>query len=92
MSNDDDRHVEPTLDDNPGLEHDRAMPEGEPMTGTGSKAPDPGWPDARITLADNPGLEHEVTTEKGRPMTGSGAVPADGDEPDELAEPPDPSP
>ena len=32
----DDKHREPTLDDNPGLEHDEATAEGKMMTGTGS--------------------------------------------------------
>jgi hypothetical protein len=85
MSTDDERPIEPTLADNPGLEHDRALPEGEPMTGTGSKAADPHRPDGEIALADNPGLEHESTTEKGRPMTAAGAVPGGDEEP---AEPP----
>ena len=37
MSTDrDDKRREPTLDDNPGLEHDEATAEGKMMTGTGS--------------------------------------------------------
>jgi|tagenome__1003787_1003787.scaffolds.fasta_scaffold16865448_1 hypothetical protein len=66
---------EPTLDDNPGLEHDEVTPEGELMTADGSriKDPNPPAPD-KVTLENDPGLEHDETTEAGRKLTAEGSV------------------
>jgi hypothetical protein len=37
MADDQDESREPTLEDNPGLEHDEATAEGKMMTGEGSR-------------------------------------------------------
>jgi hypothetical protein len=37
MADDQDENREPTLEDNPGLEHDEATAEGKMMTGEGSR-------------------------------------------------------
>jgi len=62
---------EVSLDDNPGLEHEHATPEGELMTASGSTIDDPHGDDD-VTLSDDPGLEHDEATEAGRMMSGSG--------------------
>jgi hypothetical protein len=64
----------PTLEDNPGLEHDSTSVPGELMTASGSKIADPNGRDSEITLEDNPGLEHDEATEEGKPMTASGST------------------
>jgi hypothetical protein len=69
----DDRDA-PTLEDNPGLEHDSATPEGELMTAAGSKISDPHEPEHGVTLESNPGLEHDEATEAGQMMTGEGST------------------
>jgi hypothetical protein len=70
-------HEEVSLDDNPGLEHEQATPEGELLTAAGSKIEDPHGNDDDVTLDDDPGLEHDRATEAGRMMTGSGSTDVD---------------
>ena len=72
MTNSDSK--KPKLEDNPGLEHDRATSPGELMTASGSKTGDPNGGDADVSLDDNPGLEHDEATEEGKPMTASGST------------------
>ena len=69
-----DESKKPKLEDNPGLEHDRATSPGELMTASGSKIADPNGHDPDVTLEDNPGLEHDEVTEEGKPMTASGST------------------
>jgi len=73
MTNNDDPH-KPTLDDNPGLEHDHATPEGELMAAAGSTIRDPHGTDDSVTLDDDPGLEHDAATEAGHMMTAAGST------------------
>ena len=73
MATNNDRE-EPTLEDNPGLEHEHATPEGELMTAEGSTIQDPHGNDDDVTLDDDPGLEHDEATEAGEMMTGSGST------------------
>ena len=79
MATDNDRE-EPSLEDNPGLEHEHATPEGELMTAEGSTIQDPHGNDD-VTLDDHPGLEHDEATEAGRMMTGTGSTGADEKDP-----------
>lgn len=81
---DDHGHGRPTLDDNPGLEHDEALEEGRPMTGVGSvgavRRADAAGADERVTRDDDPGLEHDAATRAGRMMTGEGSIPRRADD------------
>ena len=64
----------PTLEDNPGLEHEDATPEGKLMTAEGSLIRDPGANEDDMSLDNDPGLEHDEATEAGRKMTAEGST------------------
>ena len=70
-----------TLENNPGLEHQHATPEGELMTAEGSRIRDPNADDEDVTLDKDPGLEHDETTEAESIMTAEGS-PGPEDDPD----------
>lgn len=77
---------EPTLDDNPGLEHSHATREGELLTGAGSTIQDPHGNEDGVTLENDPGLEHDDATAAGRMMTAAGSTGPHEDEPDTESE------
>jgi hypothetical protein len=75
MSGQDQQRRDSTLENDPGLEHQHATPEGELMTATGSTSPTGTQPViGKLTLENDPGLEHQHATPEGEMMTATGST------------------